>query len=111
MTNLNKTYHKGRYRAGEWIKHLRPYLKRLGNKRFRKVAVTIDTEEFKSHSKTTKRKSRKRIKAKITIKFYGDRKYSYYKSYRTMKDLENSVKRPNVIRYTVLNHSDDNYDE
>ena len=36
MNNLNKTYHKGKYRGGEWAKHLRPFLKKLGNKRWRK---------------------------------------------------------------------------
>ena len=107
MTNLNKTYHKGKYRGGEWAKHLRPFLKRLGNKRFRNVAATLEEEELRNYSKTRKRKSRKRIKAKITIKLFGDSKYSYYKSYRSIKNLENAVKRPNVINYTILNQRED----
>lgn len=103
MTNLNKTYHKGKFRGGEWAKHLRPFLKRLGNKRFRKIATTLEENELKRFSNSKRKKGRKRIKAKITIKLFGDRKYSYYKSYRSMKDLENTVKRPNVINYTIIN--------
>lgn len=37
------------------------------------------------------------------IELFGDSKYSYYKSYRSMKDLENAVKRPQVINYTIIN--------
>jgi len=111
MTNLNKTYHKGKYRAGEWAKHLRPYLKRLGNKRFRKDAATIDDIEFDKFAKSKKKKGRKKIKAKITIKTFGDSKYSYYKSYRTMKDLEKAVQRPNVISYFIIDKPDDIKDD
>lgn len=103
MTNLNKTYHKGKFRGGEWVKHLRPFLKRLGNKRFRKVATSIEDQEFQKYSKSSKKKGRKLIKAKITIKLFGDSKYSYYKSYRTMKDYENAIKRPNVIDSKIIN--------
>lgn len=107
MTNLNKTYHKGKFRGGEWAKHLRPFLKRLGNKRFRKTATKLDEDEFERFAKSNKKKERKRIKAKITVKLFGDSKYSYYKSYRSMKDLENAVKRPNVINYTIINKSEE----
>ena len=111
MTNLNKKYHKGKYRAGEWAKHLRPFLKRLGNKRFRKVAATIDDDEFEKFEKSKKKKGRKRIKAKITVKTFGDSKYSYYKSYRTMKDLEKAIQRPNVISYSILSKPDNEKDD
>lgn len=46
MSNLNKTYHKGKYRSGEWAKHLRPYLKRVGNKRWRKDGKDIEITEI-----------------------------------------------------------------
>jgi len=107
MSNLNKTYHKGKFRSGEWAKHLRPYLKRLGNKRFRKTSPTMEDDEFDRFTKAKKKKARKRIRAKITIRFYRDNKISYYKSYRTMRDLENAVNRPNVITYTILNNSEE----
>ncbi|NQX92967.1 MAG: hypothetical protein HRT74_12750 [Flavobacteriales bacterium] len=45
MSNNNKIYHKGRFRGGERIKHLRPYLKRLGNKRWRKFQDDIELDE------------------------------------------------------------------
>jgi hypothetical protein len=100
MTNLNKIYHKGRFRSGEWAKHLRPFLKRLGNKKFRKTAVNLEEYDLVMFRKA-KKKLKKRIRVKITISLFGDKKYSYYKNYRTMKDLNNAVKRPNVIRYSI----------
>lgn len=103
MTNLNKTYHKGKYRGGEWAKHLRPYLKRLGNKRFRKAAGNLEEEELRKY-RYTRSKGRKTIRVKITVKLFGDGKYSYYKNYRNMKDVENSVNRSNVIRYSIVNN-------
>lgn len=102
VSNLNKIYHKGKFRNGEWDKHLRPFAKRIGNKRFRKAAVSIEEDEFRKLMKFKKRSGRKRIKAKITVKLFGDTRTSYFRSYRNMKDLENSVKRPNVIRYLIL---------
>lgn len=102
MSNLNKIYHKGKYRSGEWAKHLRPYLKRVGNKRFRKQAVSFEEEEFIKFSRYRKKRARKRISAKITVKSYGDREYSYYSNYCTLRDLENVVKRPNVVRYLII---------
>ena len=101
MSNLNKTYHKGKFRSYEWAKHLRPFLKRLGNKKFRKASTILD-DDLVPYRKSKKKLGRKRIKAKITIRVFGDGKLSYYKSFRTMKDLENSLKRPNIIRYTII---------
>jgi len=103
MTNLNKTYHKGKFRGGEWAKHIRSYLKRVGNKRFRKISVSLEEDDFERFAKSKKKKGRKKIKAKITLRLYGDRKYSYYRSYRSMKALETAVKRSNVIDYSILN--------
>ncbi len=103
MTNLNKTYHKGRYRSGEWAKHLRPYLKRLGNKRFRKIAVNLEECEIDKLNRYKKKVGRRKIKVKLTLKIHGDSKVSHYKSFRRMKDAHNSVSRPNVIGYQFLN--------
>jgi len=106
MSNLNKTYHKGKYRGGEWAKHLRPYLKRLGNKRFRKVAAILEEREYEEFKRSTRKKSKKIIKAKITTKLFSDKKHSYYKSYRTMRDFENAIKRPSVIQYSIINNTE-----
>jgi hypothetical protein len=35
---MKNIYNKGRYRGYEWAKHLRPWGKRDGNKRFRRSA-------------------------------------------------------------------------
>lgn len=41
MSNLNKIYHKGKFRNGEWAKHLRPFLKKIGNRRWRRTNKKI----------------------------------------------------------------------
>ncbi len=103
MTNLNKTYHKGIYRGSEWCKHLRPYLKRLGNKRFRKVAATLESDEVERfHKANRKSKKKKKIKVKITKRVWGDSKSTSYRSYRSMRDLNNAISRPNVIQYLII---------
>jgi len=107
MTNLNKTYHKGKYRGGEWGKHIRPYLKRLGNKRFRKAATLLEENELRLFSRHKKKKGRKTIKVKITFHSLSRKSYSYYRSYRNMKDLRNAVNRPNVLRYFILDQPGD----
>ncbi len=33
---MKNSYNKGKYRNYEWAKHLRKFLKRVGNKRWRK---------------------------------------------------------------------------
>lgn len=71
MNNLNKIYHKGKYRNGEWAKHLRPYLKRVGNKRWRKDGKEIEIFDNLIQSKKQNRLKRT-IKVKFTKKFYGD---------------------------------------
>ena len=41
---MRNIYNKGRYRNREWAKHLRPFGKRAGNKKWRK-AVKSDIAE------------------------------------------------------------------
>ena len=102
MYNLNKTYHKGKYRGGEWGKHIRPYLKRLGNKRFRKISDTLEATEQDRQHLYKKKTGKRHIKAKITLSSNGDRISSYYRTYRSMKDLQNAVNRAYVIRYVII---------
>lgn len=111
MSNLNKIYHKGRFRSGEWSKHLRPYLKRMGNKKFRRTAAVLVQDESQRQGSFHKKKTKRKIKAKITIRFSNDRTYSYFRSYRTMRDLENAVKRPNVVRYMIIGDEIKNQEE
>ena len=102
MNNLNKSYHKGKYRSGEWSKHLRPYLKRLGNKRWRKDGKNIDNIEEIVVKHRKKYKSRRLIKVKITKEIYGDLKWSRITKYRTLRDAENAMKQANIIKAEIL---------
>ncbi|MDX8570351.1 hypothetical protein OZ666_01570 [Elizabethkingia sp. HX QKY] len=36
---VKNLYNKGRFRSREYAKHLRPFLKRIGNKRWRKTRL------------------------------------------------------------------------
>ncbi|WP_298899786.1 hypothetical protein [uncultured Psychroserpens sp.] len=69
MNNLNKTYHKGKYRSGEWAKHLRPYLKKVGNKRWRKDGKEIEISETDNISQRKTYSTKRHIKVRITKGF------------------------------------------
>jgi len=102
MSNLNKIYHKGEFRSGEWGKHIRPYLKRLGNKRWRKTGKDLSELEEHTNGFKARRKTKKEIKVRITVRFYGDRKGTSLTRYKTMRDAENAMNRGNVIRAEIL---------
>lgn len=99
MTNFGKAYHKGRYRNGEWGKHLRPFQKRIGNKRWRRTSNILE-KEIILNSPTSKK--RKKIKVKITTTTFGGRTTSSISKYRTLRDAKNAMSRPNVVRATIL---------
>lgn len=102
MSNLNKVYHKGKYRSGEWAKHLRPYLKRVGNKRWRKdgkeieITAPINSRERKKHS------TKRYIKVKITKQFYGGLKSTAISKYSTLRDAKNAINQANVIKAEII---------
>ncbi|AXT50324.1 hypothetical protein D1818_05575 [Aquimarina sp. BL5] len=101
MNNLNKTYHKGNFRGGEWSKHLRPYLKRVGNKRWRKTGKGLsESEELPSlrGRKTLKKK----IVIRITKKFYGDKEFTRIRKYRNIRDANNAMKRSDAVRAEII---------
>ena len=100
MSNFNKIYHKGSYRSGEWAKHLRPYLKRVGNKRWRKSYFGYNDEIIRNPKK--KHNLKRTIKVKITKKGYGNSTISYVSKYRTIRDVHNATKQANVIRAIIL---------
>lgn len=101
MSNLNKTYHKGKFRCGEWSKHLRPYLKRQGNKRFRKSALEFFDEELLMIPRRGK-SNEKKIRVKITREHPTGWKSSSISKYRTLRDVENAMKANHVIRAIIL---------
>ncbi|MCH3885460.1 hypothetical protein [Tenacibaculum aquimarinum] len=102
MNNLNKTYHKGKYRSGEWAKHLRPYLKRVGNKRWRKNGKEIELNEIDNLKPRKKYSIKRHIKVKITKKYYGDLKWTTVSKYRTLRDAQNAMKQANVIKAEII---------
>ncbi|MBQ4820206.1 hypothetical protein [Aquimarina sp. MMG016] len=105
MNNLNKTYHKGNFRSGEWSKHLRPYLKRIGNKRWRKTGKGLS--EFEEVKNLRRRKtSKKEIVVRITNRFYGNIEFTRIRKYRTMRDAQNSMNRSSVIRAEIIKKVD-----
>lgn len=96
---MTQIYHEGKYRSGEWCKHLRPYLKRLGNKRWRKdAAVDIADELDEDHLVVVreKRKKNKPVKVKITRTSFGGFTSSYTEKYGTLKAAEQAIKRHKV---------------
>ena len=104
MTNI---YNKGKFRNGEWAKHLRPYLKRQGNKRWRRTAdnmKTIDPDGFEVFSQITdsKSKMKKSIEVKFKLRSFGDRTISYRARYRTLRSAKDAMKRNNVINAKII---------
>ncbi len=101
-TNLNTIYHKGRFRCREWAKHLRPYAKRVGNKRFRKnVSALIEDELMEDCISWPKKTNKKSIRVYITTVRNGF-KYSSIQKFRSLRDAKNSINRSCVIRYKFL---------
>ena len=99
---MKRIYNKGRYRFGEYG-HLRPYLKRQGNKRWRKATkeeVHEQLNEFNKHYNFKKKKGKKKkIVLKITKMHYGHHKYSETRRYERMRDAQNAIRRNCVIGY------------
>lgn len=102
MNNFNKKYHKGKYRSGEWAKHLRPYLKRVGNKRWRKDGKKIAADETDNSKHRKKHLTKKCIKVRITKKFYGELRLTTVSKYRTLRDARNAMKQGNVIEAEII---------
>jgi hypothetical protein len=103
MTNI---YNKGRYRSGEWAKHLRPFLKTIGNRRWRRTANKLKNLYLVLDNDTidlrTRSKSKKTIEVKFRLKSIGDRTYSYRAKYRNMRAVNDAMKRNNVIEAKII---------
>lgn len=101
---MEHIYHKGKYRSGEWCKHLRPYLKRKGNKAWRRDASLQIAQELEQIDPgvppLNKKKQRPVIHAKITIR-ERNFVYSRYKSYRSVKAFEDAIRRNSVERIFI----------
>lgn len=105
MSNLNKTYHKGYFRNGEWGKHLRPYSKRVGNKRFRQTGKGIfdDEDPFAANTQRgNKKKPKKRIRARIYYQWKEGYTTTQTKNFASMRDVQNASNRHNVIKVEIF---------
>ena len=104
---MKRVYHKGRYRHREWAKHLRPYLKQQGNKRWRKTATNeideqLDTDQPNStRRRSLTRKNSQRILVQLTLMENG-RKSKWTKRYHSMRDVQNAIKRNAVVSAYLL---------
>jgi len=108
---MRNVYNKGRFRNREYAKHLRPFLKREGNKRWRKFAKNemlgglVSEKDMVNFSNEMQnrvpRKHKKTIKVKITKDLGRYGLSSSYCSYSSIRALNDSLRRNNIIRYTI----------
>lgn len=107
---MKNTYNKGKYRNFEYAKHLRPFLKRVGNKKWRsgenlviKEEISLEQTEENGFVGKSKKKSdsSSAIKVKITCKGFNDVTFSRYKKYKTERALNDSSKRNSVLRIVL----------
>jgi hypothetical protein len=104
MTNI---YNKGRYRNGEWAKHLRPYLKKMGNHRWRRTARGLENIDFDGSDRdivqTKREKDIKSIQVKFKMRSIGDWTYSYTAKYRSIRSAKDAMNRRHVIHSRIIN--------
>ncbi|KFF11833.1 hypothetical protein IW15_14195 [Chryseobacterium soli] len=102
---MKNNYNKGPFRAYEYGK-IPPYLKKYGNKKWRRTA----TSEIKDHlteSAKFRKKRRKRIWIKITREINGVKR-SDYRKYATEKSCKDSINRAHIISYYTMNNKQKN---
>lgn len=101
---MKNIYNKGKNRSGEWAKHLRPFLKNISNRKWRRSAQEEILEELEMPTLRVKicRKAKKKIAVKLKLKSIGDRTYSYSTKYRTLRAANDSIKRNNVISAIIF---------
>lgn len=104
---MQNHYNKGRFRGHEYGK-IPPYLKKLGNRKWRRTAskeTNILHSElfFETKVQLPKKvfKSKERIKVKITFLEINQVTSSRYVTYKNLKALNDSTKRNNVINVVV----------
>jgi len=108
---MRNTYNKGKYRNGEWAKHLRPFLKKSGNRKWRIEAkfqiqtdLLIDSQSEQEIEKIVTRiprKQKKKVKVKITTAEFNGRISSTTRNFRSLKAMKNSLARNKVLRYSI----------
>lgn len=103
---MEHLYHKGKYRSREWCKHLRPFLKRTGNKRWRKdarleIATSLDETALAVKGPETQRRSKTRIRVRFTIRD-GRFTHTYNRFYKTRRSAEDAIRRNAVISVSIF---------
>jgi hypothetical protein len=108
---MRNIYNKGKYRNGEWAKHLRPFHKKLGNRKWRidaKNQILSDLLEdsrselgSKKSVKRICRKQKKKIVVKITIEEFRGHTVSITRKFRSIKAMKNSLARSKVLRHYI----------
>lgn len=103
---MGHQYHKGKYRSGEWCKHLGPFLKRTGNRRWRRdarteIAAELDETALAVAKPDTQRRSRTKIRVRFTIT-NGRFTHTYNRFYKTRKSAEDAVRRNAVISVSIF---------
>jgi hypothetical protein len=108
---MRNVYNKGKFRNGEYAKHLRPFLKKVGNKKWRQFAKEEISDELTENYdesipelqyKCRLPRKRKTIKLKITKDLGHHGLSSVYRSYSSERAVSDSLKRNNIIRYKTV---------
>lgn len=101
---MKNNYNKGPFRAYEYGK-IPPFLKKYGNKKWRRTATSEIEDHLKEWTKFRKsrKKKRKRIWVKITIEIRG-KKRSDYRKFATEKSCKDSINRAHIISYYIMNN-------
>jgi len=99
---MKNIYNKGTFRSFEYGE-IGPYLKKHGNKRWRRTEKSQIEDQLKETVKFFKQRKKrwKLIWAKITKEIYG-KTHSKYKSFYSEKSFKDSIKRANVTRYFLI---------
>lgn len=104
---MKNIYNKGRLRNGEWAKHLRPFLKRGGNKRWRRTGKRLEGVDFDVFDSTvgyiSKSSKRKPIKVLFKVRSFGEYTFTYTARYHSIRSANDAMKRMNIIDVKIVN--------
>jgi len=103
MTNI---YNKGRYRSNEWAKHLRPFLKKKSNRRWRKHADKLMEQDLFGDEKISSlSRKRRNIRDKVEVEFVVKSFWSTYTTkskYRSLRSAKDAMSRKNVVEARII---------
>lgn len=99
---MKNIYNKGTFRCYEYGK-IGPYLKRYGNKKWRRTVQSEINDQLCESIKfrKTRKKRQRMIWVKITKEING-RKRSRHKKFYTERSFRSAVNSPHVIRYFYM---------